>query len=168
MLLSIFFFQAEDGIRDGHVTGVQTCALPISTQTLRGLNGQDPLHWRGDKTNFNHFNGAFVSLLGGNALSTPDMNAYRAFVNTVVFEPNPNQNLDRTYSTSVLGGDAVAGRNAFLFTNYVTAGVLRCADCHSGPPGSGSNFTLTPASSLQKSQDFKVPHLRNVYQKMNF
>src|SRR5690625_6719090 len=26
-----FFFQAEDGIRDGHVTGVQTCALPISS-----------------------------------------------------------------------------------------------------------------------------------------
>src|SRR5690606_39698907 len=25
------FFQAEDGIRDFHVTGVQTCALPIST-----------------------------------------------------------------------------------------------------------------------------------------
>src|SRR5215208_5543324 len=24
-----FFFQAEDGIRDGHVTGVQTCDLPI-------------------------------------------------------------------------------------------------------------------------------------------
>src|SRR5439155_2205225 len=28
--LGLFFFQAEDGIRDGHVTGVQTCALPIS------------------------------------------------------------------------------------------------------------------------------------------
>src|SRR5439155_12742996 len=28
-----FFFQAEDGIRDGHVTGVQTCALPICTVT---------------------------------------------------------------------------------------------------------------------------------------
>src|SRR6266568_7358669 len=26
-----FFFQAEDGIRDGTVTGVQTCALPICT-----------------------------------------------------------------------------------------------------------------------------------------
>src|SRR5690625_3427729 len=25
----MFLFQAEDGIRDGHVTGVQTCALPI-------------------------------------------------------------------------------------------------------------------------------------------
>src|SRR5690625_7616495 len=27
-MLRSFFFQAEDGIRDGHVTGVQTCALP--------------------------------------------------------------------------------------------------------------------------------------------
>src|SRR5699024_5961799 len=27
-----FFFQAEDGIRDRNVTGVQTCALPISDQ----------------------------------------------------------------------------------------------------------------------------------------
>src|SRR5437870_9406535 len=30
-----FFFQAEDGIRDGHVTGVQTCALPIYDTVLR-------------------------------------------------------------------------------------------------------------------------------------
>src|SRR6266508_3388331 len=28
-MVFFFFFQAEDGIRDGHVTGVQTCALPI-------------------------------------------------------------------------------------------------------------------------------------------
>src|SRR5699024_11736917 len=28
--ISFFFFQAEDGIRDRNVTGVQTCALPIS------------------------------------------------------------------------------------------------------------------------------------------
>src|SRR5438309_4315816 len=30
-LFFFFFFQAEDGIRDGTVTGVQTCALPISS-----------------------------------------------------------------------------------------------------------------------------------------
>src|SRR5690606_39802630 len=30
-----FFFQAEDGIRDFHVTGVQTCALPISSSEGR-------------------------------------------------------------------------------------------------------------------------------------
>src|SRR5690606_39522005 len=35
--LVIFFFQAEDGIRDFHVTGVQTCALPIwASRALTG------------------------------------------------------------------------------------------------------------------------------------
>src|SRR5438874_10371963 len=32
-----FFFQAEDGIRDLYVTGVQTCALPISTLVSAGV-----------------------------------------------------------------------------------------------------------------------------------
>src|SRR5687768_17792355 len=35
-----FFFQAEDGIRDVAVTGVQTCALPISAE-LRELRAGD-------------------------------------------------------------------------------------------------------------------------------
>src|SRR5260221_10843574 len=34
---SCFFFQAEDGIRDHCVTGVQTCALPISAEKQAGL-----------------------------------------------------------------------------------------------------------------------------------
>src|SRR5215475_4488096 len=35
----LFFFQAEDGIRDFHVTGVQTCALPISDLADRITRG---------------------------------------------------------------------------------------------------------------------------------
>src|SRR5207253_3990664 len=39
-----FFFQAEDGIRDGHVTGVQTCALPISWFNFpSAVNGRVPI-----------------------------------------------------------------------------------------------------------------------------
>src|SRR6266511_2515956 len=34
-LFVFFFFQAEDGIRDFHVTGVQTCALPICSKRPR-------------------------------------------------------------------------------------------------------------------------------------
>src|SRR2546430_2259745 len=34
-----FFFQAEDGIRDLTVTGVQTCALPILTQVSDPMSG---------------------------------------------------------------------------------------------------------------------------------
>src|SRR5215213_10862132 len=47
-LVFFFFFQAEDGIRDWSVTGVQTCALPISgayvnsavTEALLGANSR--------------------------------------------------------------------------------------------------------------------------------
>src|SRR5439155_12594151 len=39
-----FFFHAEDGIRAGHVTGVQTCALPISRHAspARGTDRRRP------------------------------------------------------------------------------------------------------------------------------
>src|SRR5256885_5686414 len=40
LTIMFFFFQAEDGIRDYKVTGVQTCALPIST-----LPAFDRLPW---------------------------------------------------------------------------------------------------------------------------
>src|SRR5215216_7740145 len=38
-LTHFFFFQAEDGIRDDLVTGVQTCALPISNRYAAGASG---------------------------------------------------------------------------------------------------------------------------------
>jgi len=141
---------------------------PMTTQTLRGLNGLDPLHWRGDRTNFLHFNGAFDSLLGGTVLAAADMTAYRSFINTITFQPNPNQNLDRTLPATFGGGDPTAGRNAFLNTNYQGSGAtgLKCNVCHTVPNGTDKSFT--PASALQEPQSFKVPHLREVYQKMHF
>src|SRR5207245_4954362 len=40
-IVFVFFFQAEDGIRDATVTGVQTCALPISlVQPVTGADGK--------------------------------------------------------------------------------------------------------------------------------
>src|SRR5690606_40939220 len=38
-----FFFQAEDGIRDFHVTGVQTCALPIFVTFVNWGGYNEPL-----------------------------------------------------------------------------------------------------------------------------
>src|SRR5437762_4468779 len=42
--LYFFFFQAEDGIRDTSVTGVQTCALPIcfGARAREPIRGEDP------------------------------------------------------------------------------------------------------------------------------
>src|SRR6266542_4600948 len=54
LLASVFFFQAEDGIRDATVTGVQTCALPISSAAQMALVSAAVAatlliahHWRG-------------------------------------------------------------------------------------------------------------------------
>src|SRR6266540_926863 len=55
-----FFFQAEDGIRDRDVTGVQTCALPISHRGLRqGASGhaRDPGPLHGDRAGHGHVQG---------------------------------------------------------------------------------------------------------------
>src|SRR5262249_58288076 len=44
----VFFFQAEDGIRDWSVTGVQTCALPISSCVVKQLHGEAELATGGE------------------------------------------------------------------------------------------------------------------------
>src|SRR6266404_8746582 len=44
-MLVFFFFQAEDGIRDKLVTGVQTCALPIFAGELISSWWRRPLEW---------------------------------------------------------------------------------------------------------------------------
>src|SRR5690348_18225485 len=43
-MIVFFFFQAEDGIRDGRVTGVQTCALPIYSLAHRVTNCAQTSH----------------------------------------------------------------------------------------------------------------------------
>src|SRR5690625_7621636 len=59
----IFFVQAEDGIRDGHVTGVQTCALPILSWRGRTIRPNEReyavrLQYRvGDEGEFNDVTG---------------------------------------------------------------------------------------------------------------
>src|SRR2546422_8380639 len=49
VLVFFFFFQAEDGIRDVAVTGVQTCALPISDLFIVNADGSDLHRLTNDK-----------------------------------------------------------------------------------------------------------------------
>jgi YVTN family beta-propeller protein len=63
---------------------------PMTTQSLKGLSGTEPLHWRGDRANFAAFNPAFVSLMGRDAqLSSSDMTAFESFVFSMRYPPNP-------------------------------------------------------------------------------
>ncbi|MDA0989565.1 MAG: hypothetical protein O3A51_02290 [Verrucomicrobia bacterium] len=142
---------------------------PMVTQTLRGLDGLEPLHWRGDRESFLSFNPAFDSLLGGQQLSVADMQAYKDFIETIFFQPNPNQRLDRSLPATLDGASPAAGRNTFINENYVTVPIpIRCNSCHTATPGPGSNGTIIPGLAMRSSQDTKVAHLRNLYKKLNF
>src|SRR5213078_3164496 len=63
------------------------------------------------------------------------------------------------------GGNPSAGRNTFLNTQYQPTVGLACNTCHTVP--TGTSRALIAAQALQESQDVKVPHLRNIYQKLN-
>jgi YVTN family beta-propeller protein len=135
---------------------------PMTTQTLRGLRTLEPFHWRGDRADFLAFKGAFDSLMGGSVLPDADMIAYRDFVETLRFQPNPNRNLDGSLRASVAGGDPAAGRNTFINEPFVAN--VTCNSCHTAAT-EGTNRTIFSAATLQETQPFKVPHLRNLYQK---
>ncbi len=140
----------------------------MTTQTLKGLAGSAPLHWRADRTNFQAFNGAFASLMGGAPLSTANIDLFAAFGTSIAFPPNPNQPLNRQYLTTPAGNNQAAGLAAFNATATNLLGIfpLSCATCHSLP--TGSNRQVITAAVLQEPQQMKVPQLRNMYRKVGF
>ena len=142
---------------------------PLTTQTMQGIIGTEPLHWRGDREDLPAFSGAFVSLLGGDAQPTAQqMTDMESFVATIKFPPNPNRNFDNTLSTNVQGGDAVAGENFFL-TQRVDGLVATCVQCHAGP--NGTNQQILPALVPSRGgppQNMKVPQLRDLIYKTGF
>jgi DNA-binding beta-propeller fold protein YncE len=146
---------------------------PMTTQSLRGLDNLQPYHWRGDKPDFAAFNGAFAQLLGGAQLSDGDMTAFTNFINTIVYQPNPFQNLDRTLPASVplpdvpgVSSDPNTGENIFLTVPFNNDGKT-CVGCHTYP-GPGTNLRVTLSTNVVEfEQPVKIPHLRNMYQKTN-
>ena len=134
---------------------------PMTTQTLRGLENLSPYHWRGDQANFAAFNLAFDKLMGGSQLSDPDMTTYTDFVNSILFLPNPNENLDRTLPTNFAGGNPSKGQNDFVKVGGTGPGVT-CNSCHRSNPGPGTNRVIM---LVAPPQPLKVPQLRNLYQK---
>lgn len=98
---------------------------PMVTQSLRGLDRHEPLHWRGDKPMFTDFNEAFDNLLGGDEIPAEDMMALNDFIKTVVYRPNPYFKRTNAYRDP----SAVAGLGP-----YVTS----CNPCHQLAPDLGN------------------------------
>jgi YVTN family beta-propeller protein len=138
---------------------------PMATQSLKGLSGTEPLHWRGDKATLADFNGAFTSLLGADAQLGPgEMALFESFVFSMRYPPNPFRELDGSLPASLNGADPVSGEQLYLTGNLV--GGLDCVSCHTLP--TGENGLIIPANALQEDEAKVVPQLRNLYEKTRF
>jgi DNA-binding beta-propeller fold protein YncE len=126
---------------------------------------------------FKKFNVAFAGLLGRSGPLTDDqMQAFTDFILQVTYPPNPVRNLDDS-----LTPDQQAGRD-FFFAHDPATGVEipsdqlhNCNGCHVLDPAGNAEFGVPKPgffgtdgrySFETESQFFKVPHLRNLYQKV--
>jgi YVTN family beta-propeller protein len=147
---------------------------PMTTQSLRGMAKHGPMHWRGDRTGgtdggdpldedlaFKEFNVAFAGLLGRTGpLTDPEMQAFTDFILEVTYPPNPIRNLDNS-----LTPDQDDGRDFFLNSNPSDV-FQTCNGCHRLDPAAGL-FGSDGFSSFEfETQIVKIPHLRNMYQKV--
>jgi len=122
----------------------------------------------GDKPDFAAFNAAFPGLMGGPQLSDSDMGTFTTFINSVLYLPNPNQNLDRSLPTSLNGGNPQQGFTDFMTVDQSLPGPVTCNACHATAPGPGTNLVIRPAQGTGAEQPMKIPQLRSVYQKLLF
>jgi DNA-binding beta-propeller fold protein YncE len=151
---------------------------PMTTQTLRGMKGNGPMHWRGDRTGtaravvrgqtetledaaFKEFNAAFVALLGREApIGVAQMQSFTDFAMQLAMPPNPVRALDNS-----LTDDEAAGRNIYL--NFPITLLGSCDNCHRLRPAEGQFGTngLMTFEGGRISENFKIPQLRNMYTK---
>ncbi|MGD8631912.1 MAG: hypothetical protein PVG72_14445, partial [Gammaproteobacteria bacterium] len=146
---------------------------PMTTQTLRGMDTHGPMHWRGDRTGgndsggdvfdedaaFKKFNPAFVGLLGRTTeLASAEMQAYTDFILQVTPPPNPIRALDDSLTSA-----QQAGRD---FYNTQIVDTNTCNGCHVLNVSSGFFGTDGFSSFEGEQQQLKIPHLRNMYEKV--
>lgn len=147
---------------------------PMTTQSLRGMADHGPMHWRGDRSGapegdaldevaaFLKFNGAFEGLLGRDEgpLSDADMMAFTNFALLLTYPPNPIRELDNS-----LRPNELAGRNNY-FQEPGPDLVASCHGCHTLDPANGFFGGDGGTSAEGETQEFKIAHLRNLYQKV--
>ncbi len=153
---------------------------PMTTQSLRGMKNAGPMHWRGDRTGgatggdpldsnaaFLAFNVAFPGLIGRDEgeLDPADMQAFADFALALTYPPNPIRPLDNSLSDPLGGPSALAGE-ALYNSSGETDTVSNCNGCHKLDRAQGFFGTAGESTFEGEAMEFKVPHLRNAYQKV--
>lgn len=157
---------------------------PMTTQTLRGLATSGAMHWRGDRSNgffgingvdeftsFMNFIGAFSGLVGGDTPPTDPglqtaMGEFTDFALQITLPPNPVRALDNSLTPAQQAGmDFFDGSTGQLSDGADIQG-FTCEGCHRHDPSQGFFGTGKEASFENEPQILKIPHFRNLYQKV--
>ncbi len=154
---------------------------PMTTQSLRGLANMGPQHWRGDRQGseiaaFEAFNVAFPGLVGRDEgqLAAADMTSFRQFALQLRYPPNPVRALDNSLRNPPSGPSEFDGAALYGVPGLpgppppppITDGLATCQGCHTLNPAAGHFGGNGQTTFDAESQVFKVPHLRNLYQKI--
>jgi YVTN family beta-propeller protein len=132
---------------------------PMVTQSLRGIAGTGPFHWRGDKARIQDFNASFSNLQAGEQLPATEMDKVASYIESLRNHPNPNRLPDNSLPATLNGGNPAQGRIRFEQLNV-------CSKCHSGPRG--TNHILDDFPSVLTRQPVKNATLEHVYKKVYF
>lgn len=138
---------------------------PMVTQSLGGLKGLAPYHWRGDIADINATNHNFSALMGGAELSAGDMQKLTDFIESIALPPNPYLLLDRSYPATINGKSPALGLAGFQAVPSPVGDSVACSSCHSLPTEA---FKLQITKPVGGNVDFKVPLLRHVYKKTGY
>lgn len=134
---------------------------PMVTLSLKGLRNHTELHWRGDRVDFNDFNGAFENLLGGSQLSEEDMQAYTDFMLTVVYPPNDYRTRDNQFKNPAADPGRALYVNACDRCHMLSHDGKMQLDCI--PDGDDGAFNLSGLFA----QIQLVPQMRVLHRKFN-
>ncbi len=133
------------------------------TQSLLSISDTFPYHWRGER-NLDHFNGAFVGLLGfrDKLDESPggELDEFEAFVFSLQAPANRNQHVDR----KLTGFSARQGQQVFLTKDNVL-GSFSCAECHQMPAGANGDRIAEAILTIPSSAKLDVAHLRQLNHK---
>src|SRR3989442_13180832 len=99
-----FFFQAEDGIRDADVTGVQTCALPISARDRHGDVRRRPRRTRMGRRRLDP---RMVGRPGSAVAPAPDLSGARRRQGTLAIATPHGSVPHGTRATTVFAGGSI-------------------------------------------------------------
>ena len=157
---------------------------PMTTQTLRGLSTSGAMHWRGDRSNgffgingtdefnsFMNFIVAFPGLVGGATSPTAPglqsaMTDFTSFALQVALPPNPIRALDNSLTPAQQAGMDFFDGSTGQLSDGANLNGFTCEGCHRHDPSQGFFGTGRDASFEAEPQIIKIPHFRNLYQKV--